>query len=65
MATRAAPRRFWTWPAVAVATALLALFAAANLHLVNVATGSQPDCVLQPETPEGGAASLRAARPSC
>lgn len=43
---------------------LLAGFVAANAHLVTVAIGSQPDCVLE-LSKEEGAATLRAAKPSC
>ncbi len=43
---------------------LLAIgFVVANVHLVTVAIGSQPDCVLDLSIPEG--AALRPAKPSC
>jgi hypothetical protein len=50
---------------IAASAALLLVvgFVAANAHLVSVAIGSQPDCVLN-EANEEGAAS-RAAKPSC
>ena len=38
-------------------------FVAANAHLVTVAIGSQPDCVLDLSQREG--AALRPAKPSC
>jgi len=42
----------------------VALFAAANAHLVHVAVTSQPDCVEHLKT-EGKDGAYRAARPSC
>lgn len=58
--------RFWTGPRLfaLAATALVAiLFIGANAHLIAVAFTSKPDCALQPSTE--GAASYRAAKPSC
>lgn len=49
--------------AAGAALAVVAGFAAANAHLVAVALGSQPACVLQPSL-HGGAAP-RAAKPAC
>ena len=46
--------------ALGLAGIVLAIFVAANAHLVVVSLASQPDCVAQ----AGGAAS-RAAKPSC
>lgn len=57
---------FWTRPrlfAVGVALAVLAIFVAANAHLVYVSFASQSDCVLS--SSEEGAAPYRAAKPSC
>lgn len=48
---------------VAAALLVVAGFVAANAHLVTVALGSQPDCVLDPSHKEG--AAPRAAKPSC
>jgi hypothetical protein len=45
--------------AVALAVIVLAVFAAANAHLVVISLASQPACV------EDGGAALRAANPSC
>ena len=45
------------------AGAVIAIFVAANAHLVTVAIGSQPDCALAPSHQKGVA--LRAAKPSC
>ena len=53
------PRLF----AVSAASLIVAGFVAANAHLVTVAFGSQPDCVLASSHEEG--AAPRAAKPSC
>ncbi len=56
---------FWTRPrlvGIAMALIVLAVFVAANAHLIAVSFASQPDCVLS-STPEG--AAFRAAKPSC
>ena len=45
--------------AVALALGIVAVFAAANAHLVYVALASQPDCVA------ADGSSYRAAKPSC
>jgi hypothetical protein len=45
--------------AVVIAVIVLAVFAAANAHLVVLSLASQPACV------EDGGAALRAANPSC
>ena len=58
-------RRFWTPRAVAVALGIAAVFIAANVHLVAVSIGSQPDCVPHLAAPDGGDAGFRAASPSC
>ena len=58
--------RFWTRPrlvATAIVSAVLAVFVAANAHLVAVAFSSQPDCALSPTV--DGVATYRAAKPSC
>ena len=60
--------RFWTRGrafGALLAFAVLAVFAAANTHLVALALSSQPDCVPHLKTPEQGAATYRAAKPSC
>ncbi|MFV0474547.1 MAG: hypothetical protein ACK5MQ_10140 [Pikeienuella sp.] len=57
---------FWTRPrlfALATTFAVVAVFAAANAHLIYVSFASQPDCVLS--SSETGTASYRAAKPSC
>ncbi len=63
----ALPRpRFWTGPrlfALASVAGGTLLFVGANAHLITVSFASRPDCVLQPHTE--GAASYRAAKPSC
>lgn len=59
-------KAYWTGPrifALALAALVMAVFIAANIHLVAVALSSRPDCVLNPNTE--GVATLRAARPSC
>lgn len=48
--------------ALAAAGAVLAIFIAANAHLVTVAIQSQPECAIAPA--QDGAA-FRAAKPSC
>lgn len=58
--------RFWT--RARLTGALLAVvvgFAAANAHLISVAFTSQPDCVPHLKTATEGAATYRAAKPSC
>ncbi|GAD56992.1 hypothetical protein [Limimaricola cinnabarinus] len=47
---------------VALGLAVIAVFAAANAHLIAVSFASQPDCVLS--TNQEGAA-FRAAKPAC
>lgn len=59
-------KSYWTGPrilALAIVTLVMAIFIAANIHLVAVSFTSRPDCVLQPDTE--GVAALRAAKPSC
>lgn len=56
---------FWTRPrlaGIALATLVVAVFVAANAHLVTVAFSSQPDCVLPPSEES---VAYRAAKPSC
>ena len=52
--------RIW---AAAGAALLVSGFVAANAHLVSVAIGTQPDCVLLPSHKEG--AANRVVKPSC
>ncbi len=62
----ATQERFWTRPRVFALFASLsvaALFIGANAHLIAVSFLTKPDCVLQPNTE--GAATYRAAKPSC
>lgn len=64
--TRAARSSAWTRPrlfALAAATLVIVVFVGANAHLVAVSFASKPACVLQPL--KEGAASYRAASPSC
>lgn len=64
--TALARPRFWTGPrvfALAATGLVTVLFLGANAHLITVAFTSRPDCVLQPLIE--GAASYRAAKPSC
>lgn len=49
----------------ALACAVVGIFAAANIHLLTVAIASQPDCLPHLKTPKEGAATFRAAKPSC
>ena len=60
-ASRAGSRRFW----IAVAVALAAIVAAANIHLVYVSLASQPACVPHLEAPDGSGTSYRAAKSVC
>ena len=48
--------------ALSAAMLVVAVFVAANIHLVSVALSSQPSCV---ETAEEGAGTYRPAKPSC
>ena len=58
-------RRNWRLIAAGIAFAVVALLVAANVHLVYVATASQPDCVAHSKTPDRDGATYRAARSSC
>jgi hypothetical protein len=58
------PRINWRLVALAIAAIGTALVIGANVHLVYVAVGSQPDCVPHAKvTGEPGA--FRAAKPAC
>ena len=48
-----------------LAAVVIAVFVAANAHLVIVATASQPDCVAHAKLPTEGAEGFRAAKSSC
>lgn len=66
MTVASPPPRYWTGPRLFAlgAVALVGLvFIGANAHLIAVAFATDPDCALSPETE--GAASYRAAKPSC
>lgn len=54
----------WRLLSVLIAGAILALFVAANAHLVYVAVKSQPDCVPHVKT-SGDGDRFRAARSAC
>jgi len=54
--------RFLVWTLVPAA---LLLLAAANIHLVYVAVGSQPDCVPHLKEAGTGPGSFRAAKSAC
>ena len=59
-------RADWNRPrlfALIAAALTAAVFIGANAHLVSVAFSSRPDCVLNPNME--GAATTRAAKPSC
>ena len=64
MTPGAGPKPFWTPRAIAVAAAAVALFIAANVHLIAVSFGSQPDCVPHLKVPKEGA-GFHAASSSC
>lgn len=49
--------------AISAAALVVAIFVGANAHLIAVSFASEPDCVLQPV--QKGAATYRAAKPSC
>ena len=57
----------WRWRIVGwgLSAVVVAVFVAANAHLIAVAVATQPDCVAAAPSAEGGAAALRAARPAC
>ncbi|VVT27703.1 hypothetical protein [Rhizobium sp. EC-SD404] len=58
------PRTRTQWLLWTLIPAALAVFAAANIHLVYVAVTSQPDCV--PHLKEaGGGETYRAAKSAC
>ena len=61
---RAVRRINWRMLGLAIAGAAVALFLAANAHLVYVALATQPDCVPHAKS-AGEAGMLRAARPVC
>ena len=48
--------------AISAAFLVVAVFAAANIHLVSVSLSSQPNCV---EIAQEGAGTYRPAKPSC
>lgn len=60
-ATERKSRRFW----IALALAITAVVAAANVHLVHVSIASQPDCVPHLKAPDGSGTTYRAAKSSC
>ncbi len=59
--SRHGSRRFW----IALAVAITALVAAANIHLVHVSIASQPGCVPHLKAPDGSGTTYRAAKSSC
>ncbi len=65
--TRARPP-FWSRSRLAVLGMLaivVAIFVGANAHLIVVSLSTQPACVPHLKAPEEGAATYRAAMPSC
>ncbi len=64
MAPQTGPRPFWTPTAIAIAVTVVALFIAANTHLIAISFGSQPDCVPHLKVPKEGA-GFHAASSSC
>lgn len=54
-------RRLW----IALAIAITAVVAAANIHLVHVSIASQPGCVPHLKAPDGSGTTYRAAKSSC
>lgn len=58
----------WTHPrlfAIAAASAVVAIFIAANAHLIMVSFTSMPECVPHLQSQTEGAAQYRAAKSSC
>ena len=51
--------------AISAGVVALAVFVAANVHLVAVSFSSQPDCVPHLKAPAAGTAQFRAAKSSC
>lgn len=62
-----APRlgRRGRWILALIGAGLVALVAAANAHLVYVATASQPACVPHLKAPDGSGTTFRAAKSAC
>jgi hypothetical protein len=53
------------WTLIGIAVGVVAVFAAANTHLVWVSLASQPECVPHLKEPDGSGAAFRAAKSSC
>lgn len=64
-AARTRPVTRWQAAAWAIAGAVLLVFAAANAHLVYVATTSQPACVAHVRLGDAGGVALTAAQSAC
>ena len=58
---RSGSRRIW----IAMALILVAIVAAANIHLVYVAVTSHPPCVPHLQSPDGSGTAFRAASSAC
>lgn len=54
-------RPFW----IGFTVAVVALVAAANIHLVYVSLASQPACVPHLQAPDGSGSTYRAAKSAC
>lgn len=65
MSAPAAPRHTRRWLIWSLVGAGVALFAAANAHLVYVAVASQPDCVAHSKGPQANGHDYRAAKSAC
>ncbi|MBB5221603.1 hypothetical protein HNP73_001524 [Amaricoccus macauensis] len=53
------------WTMAGIAFAIVAIFAAANTHLVYVSLSSEPDCVPHLKAPDHGGKTFRAAGSAC
>lgn len=59
------PKRGSRWLWIALAIAITAVVAAANIHLVHVSIASQPGCVPHLKAPDDSGTTYRAAKSSC
>ena len=67
MSDAGAPRlgRRGRWTLALIATGILAVFVAANAHLVYVSLASQPACVPHQKASDDSGATFRAAKSAC
>ena len=63
--TRSRLGRGGRWTLALIGVGIVAVFAAANAHLVYVSLASQPDCVPHLKAPDESGTALRAAKSAC